>query len=372
MVAQHDLLLNAFLRFSISPGTSWLDDRSRPKALLEAVLGSPLFGGITLGRLGADDYEPVTPPQAAELIATGGDVLARFQDREDDDELMVDLDLRANRCEVRATATGNALAARGDEALGELVTAMQGCIAALRGVAGLSSGSIQVVSRAGAFEYPRLRPPRRSRHFPEGSVVTFLDPSFHASGASSARPAELAALTEPAPPAPAELSARDGVVTVRWASTLADLVSGASAHDRWIADRLRPEIEDGFNALGDLRDHRASRGQPRGALTLYEERSRLGYKAVLVLPDGSLEPSAWNVAKRVARARALDDGTPVSAVRIIVPLRRHVFEIAKLADEAGFDAVLYPAADGSLWDPDPPGAWLGPPLPSDEGEAPAS
>lgn len=366
MIAPSDLLLNAFLRFypDMKRGGSWLEDRARPKALLDAVLGSPLFAGIAVGRIGGDDYEPVTAAKAAEMVVTGGNVLARFLDREGDYELMLDLDLRANRCEVRATASGAALAARGDEALDDLVTAMQACIAALHGVAGLGDGSIKINSLTTAFTYPRPRPPRASLRYPEGSVVTFLDRAFHASGASAAKPDEIAALVEPAPPTPAETTTHDGVVTVRWARTLApaDLVAGASGHGLWIADRIKPDVESDFNELGDQRDLHASSSQPAAGLTLYNPRNKLGYKAVLVLPDGSIEPSAWNDAKRILQAGKLEDGTPVRSIRIVVPLRHQVFAIAAEAKKAGFGAVLYPEGDGSFWNPDPPGDWIGPPL----------
>lgn len=365
MTAPSDLLLNAFLRFypTGKSGTSWLEDRARPKALLEALLGSPLFAGIAVGRIGGDDYELVTPDKAAEMVATGGNVLARLLDREDDHQLMIDLDLRANRCEVRATASGAALAACGDHALDDLVTAMQDCITALRGVAGLGDGSIKIDSLTGTFAYPRTRPPRENLRYPQGSVVTFLTPAFHASGASSSRPDEIVALTEPAPPAPAETTTSDGVVTVRWARTLGqdDLEAGASAHGRWIADRIKPNIENNFNELGDQRDLHAS-GAPTGGLTLYNPRNQLGYKAVLVLPDGSIEPSAWNDARQILQARKLEDGTPVRSVRIVVPLRQHVFAIAEEAKRAGFGAVVYPEGDGSFWNPDPPGLWIGSPI----------
>jgi len=366
MTAPSDLLLNAFLRFypDQKSGTSWLEDRARPKALLGAVLGSPLFAGIAVGRLGGDDYEPVTPDKAAEMVATGSNVLARFLDREDDHELLIGLDLRANRCEVRATASGAALAARGAHALDDLVTAMQACIAVLRGVAGLGDGSIKINSLTGTFVYPRSRPPRESLRYPEASVVTFLDQAFHASGASAAKPDEIAALTEPAPPAPAETTTRDGVVTVRWTRTLGqdELKAGASAHGLWIADRIKPDIADHFNELGDQRDLNASNGAPSGGLTLYNPRNQLGYKAVLVLPDGSVEPTAWNEAKQILQAGKLEDGTPVRSVRIVVPLREHVFAIANEAKQAGFGAVVYPEGDGSFWNPDPPGDWIGPPI----------
>ena len=58
----------------------------------------------------------------------------------------------------------------------------------------------------------------------------------------------------------------------------------------------------------------------------------------------------------------MPDGTPVAAVRVIVPLRHHAFEIAEQARAAGIDGVLYPDDDGDLWNPDPPGAWRTPPI----------
>lgn len=360
-----DLLLNAFIRFYPVPGTEkWLADKARPTALLEALLGSPLFAGIAIGRTGSRDYAPVTAAKAVKLVATGKDVAARFFDREDEHTLMLDLDLRATVCEVRATASGPALAERGAHALDDLVTALQGCIAAVRGVLGIGDGSIIADSLAGAFAYPRPRPPRPSLRYPDGSVVTFLDPGFHQSESRFARPTEVAALLTPPPPPPAQVTEADGVVTVRWARTidLGELRAGAAAHAAWIAERLQPDLERGFNELGDRREDRGFASPRPGGLTMYDPNSRTGYKAVLVLPDGSFEPEAWDEAAAIAKARQLPDGTPVARVRLVVPFRHHVFEVADQARAAGFDRVLYSDEQGNFWDPDPPGEWTSPPV----------
>ncbi len=365
MTAPSDLLLNAFLRFYPAKPT-WLKSREHPKALVEALLGSPLFAGIAIGNTNADEFEAVTAAKAVKMVASGRQVAARFHDREDDSDLTIDLDLRAERCEVRLNVAGAALASRGDKALDDLVAVMQACIAALRGTAGLGDGSIQADSTSGAFEFPRPRPPRTNDLYPEGSVVTFLDATFHASGAEDADRAAIAALTKPAPPAPAKTTTTDGVVTVRWARTCdaADLEAGASAHAVWIAQRLAPDIDRDFNELGDQREERAFNSKPRGKLTFYDPNSEIGYKAVLVLPDGKPEPTAWNDAKKIAKAGTID-GATVAAVRIVVPLRHQVFEVAADARKAGFDAVLYPDAQGNFWNPDPPGKWIGPPIRND-------
>ena len=55
-------------------------------------------------------------------------------------------------------------------------------------------------------------------------------------------------------------------------------------------------------------------------------------------------------------------GTKVAEVKLVVPLRDLVFTVAAEAKKAGFSGVLYPADDGSFWNPDPPGNWADPPM----------
>ncbi len=374
MPRSSDLRLTVFLRFfsRLNPKTdspvSWLKDKARAKALVEAIFASPLFAGVVVGRADDDDFAPTTPGDAAKLVATGREALVEFKDRADDEELSIALDLRDERAEIRLLASGATLAARAAHALDDLIAVVERCVKALRGAAGLSDGHVQADYGNRAFEFPRPRPPRENSRYPERSIVTFIDGPFHASGAAFARPGDPEALTIPPPPAPARVSSVDGLVTVRWARSLddADLQAAASDHLQWIADRIDTDLQFGWNEHGDLLEERGVT-RPRPPLTLYDRDSEVGYKAVVVFPDGSYEEDAWNEAKKVAKAGKLPDGTVVSAVRIVVPLRELVAKVADAARKAGFDAVLYPDDQGNFWNPDPPGEWRSPPPPKPSG-----
>jgi hypothetical protein len=297
----------AFLGFTA--GESWLKDRGPAKSLIESLLSSPLFAAIAIGRTGVGDFAPVTGAKAARLVATRGEVSARFHDREDNYELWIELDLRAARCEVRLNVSGGALAERGDRALGGRV---------LRVRAPPAAASEPPLPRGLGRHLHRSRLPRQRRELRQ------------AGGARGAGHCATAA--------PANTSTTDGLLTVRWATSCdeAELRAGASGHAQWIADRIAPDIEDDFNELGDQREDRAYNSKPRGKLTLYDRESEVGYKAV-VFPDGTFERTAWNDARKIAKA-------------------------GKLADGATVTAVLYPDDEGTFWNPDPPGEWLTPPV----------
>ncbi len=373
MTAPSDLNLTAFLRFfsPLDPKSQepipWLKDRSRVKALVEGILSSPLFAGIAIGRAGDEDFRAVTPAEAGTLVATGDQILARFLDRETDrisDELFIELDLRDSRSEVQLSACGGAITKLGDRALDEMIAVLQKCVQALKGVTGLSDGHIQAHFGDRSFDFARPRPPRRSHRYPENAIVTFLDPAFYATGVDFGKSEEMKALIESVPPPPAQRSEKDGLVTIRWTSSCeeTDLLAGASAQAQWIVDRIAPDIERGYNELGDQLEDRSAESKKRGKLTFYDPESEVGYKAVLVMPDGSYEKSAWNDALKIAKAGKLPDGAKVSGLRIIVPLREHVFAVADQAKAAGFDAVLYSDEKGNFWDPNPPGEWRTPPI----------
>ncbi len=119
-------------------------------------------------------------------------------------------------------------------------------------------------------------------------------------------------------------------------------------------------ISSGYNALGDLAE--PMRGlEERPPLTMYAPQSRTGYVAVMLDEHGVPEEHYWSLAKDIASQRVLPDGTPVDRVRMVVPLRDLAIDFAADARNQGIDAVLYPADDGTWWNPDPPGDWAYPP-----------
>jgi len=364
-----DIYLSLLLRFFVrkDPQTGkpvpWLADQATVKALVDGLLSVPLFESVTLARVDDDDLAEVDHAQAATMVATGDELMADLQDRDvRNTDLAINLDLRPSRAEVRINVSGAELARHRDRALDDLITAAQQSWQALHGVAGLNVGYIRVDAAARELEYPKPRPPRESNLYPTRTIVELIDRAYHATGHAFARPTDPEALTVPAPPAPAQVTETDDLVTVRWAKTLDEdeVLAAASDHDAWIADRLKLDLQPGFNELGDQREERGD-AEARPPLTLYDTDNEVGYKAVLVLPDGSVEQDAWDEAAAIATAHQLPDGTPVKYLRLVVPLREHVFPLRERAKQAGFDTVVYPDDDGQFWDPDPPGAWRSPP-----------
>lgn len=367
MSRSDDLRLTVFLRFFATTGGrgrggSWLTDKARTKQLADALVGNALLAGLTHGRVDDADPEAISADQAATLLGTGREALVELSDGADDPEVTVALDLRDDRSELRLMVRGAPLAARAEHALDDLAEAVQAIVAALAGVAGLSDGHIQADFGGRDFDFPRPRPPRENARYPERSLVTFIDGGFHASQAAFSRPGDLAALTSPPPPA--EVTTAAGLTTVRFARTLDDeeLTRAASDHAQWIADRIDTDLAFGFNEQGDQLEERGPT-KPMPPLTLYDREYQVGYKAVVVFPDGSYERDAWDEARKVAEAGKLPDGSVVTAVTIVVPLREHVAMIAQEARAAGFGAVVYGDGDGNFWNPDPPGNWRPAPAP---------
>jgi hypothetical protein len=365
-----DLDVLAFFRFAIrfdpkkDEPIAWLKDRAVRKALGEAIFSAPLFrDGLKFGNANDDELGPITAKTGQALFDGKGEVIVELQGRDGRDrDRHVQVQALEGEIEIRIELTTIGLAGFEQTALDDIIAVLQQVSKALHGVAGLQMGHVRAGFGARELEYPRARPPRVSKHYPERSIITFIDPAFHKTEHPYARPGESEKLTAPPPPSPAKMSKDGDLVVVRWARSLADddLVAAAAGHNAWITSRIDTKIEEHFNELGDQRE--LVDGRPKPPLTIYAADWEWGYKAVLVLPDGSVEDDAWNEAAKIAKAKKLADGSPVASMRIVVPLREHVFMVADRAKKAGFDAVLYPDDKGAFWNPDPPGNWLTPPV----------
>ena len=365
-----DLILLASFRYSIrfdpkkDEPIDWLSDRATRKALGEAIFSVPLFrDGLKFGQADDDDLKPITAKSGPALFAGTGELVVELQGRDGRDrDFHVQVQLLEGEVEIRPELTAVGLAGHEQTALDDLIAVAQHAAKALHGVASLRTGFVRAVFPERDVEYARARPPRETNRYPERSIITLIDPAFHKTGQPYARAGEPEKLLAPPPPAPAKVSTDGDLTVVRFARTLAEdeLVAASAAHNAWIVGRVDTDVADGFNELGDQRE--VIDGRPKAPLTLYERDTEIGYKAVLVMPDGSVEDDAWNEAAKIAKAKQLADGTSVASMHIIVPLREHVFVVADRAKKAGFDAVLYPDDRGGFWNPDPPGAWLTPPV----------
>ncbi len=334
-------------------------DVARIEALVEAFLSAPALAAATHMQIDDDAVTTVTPKTRAKRAAAGRELTVEYFDHESPKRnVLAQFALGDAEAEIRVVLEGGQLAEHRATALDDLIAAVQRAVDAWRGVAAASEARLKAEYDGAQPPYPRARPPRKNLRYPPRSLVTFLDPAFHQSGDAFAKPEELAALTEPPPPAPAVVTTHNGLITVRWAKTLDDdtIAAASAGHDRWIR-RIDTDLEDDFNAEGDEAIEPGN-ARPLPPLTLYNPYMKLGFKTVLVLPDGEPEASAWNEAKALIQAHALPDGKPLDILWVIVPLREHAIALHTRAVEAGFRATLYPDKHGRFWDPCPPGPWL--------------
>src|SRR6185436_9707651 len=318
-------------------------DVARIEALVEAFLSAPALAAATQAQIDDDRVTTVTPKTRAKQAAAGHELAIEYFDHEiPERSVLARFSLRDAEAEVRIVLEGAQLEEHRATALDDLAAATQRAIEAWRGVAPANEANIMAEYDGAQPPYARARPPRKNLRYPQRSLVTFLDPAVHQSGHVFAKPEELAALTEPPPPAPAVVTTHDDLIMVRWAKTLNDdaIAAASAGHDRWIR-RIDTDLEDGFNEEGD-KAIVTRNAKPLPPLALYNPHTKFGLKAVLVLPDGEPESSAWDEAKALIDAHALPNGTPLDALSIVVPLREHAISLHDRAVKAGFRATLYP------------------------------
>lgn len=219
--------------------------------------------------------------------------------------------------------------------------------------------AVRVRFATGRFEpgrapYPRLTPPRTALDWPPGSLDQYLGRAWHLHV-----DAETAAVLErleqaPLPPG-ASRTIDDDVVRIAFAADLrndAAVAAARTAHERWITPLVPAAPEPGWNEHGDAAVDPGQRRVVAG-LTFFDDRTQVGYQALVVFPDGSIDDDRWAAAEAIVRAGALPDGTPVRALRLIVPRRADAVALLARARAAGFEMTLY-GDGGQLWQVHPP------------------
>jgi hypothetical protein len=117
--------------------------------------------------------------------------------------------------------------------------------------------------------------------------------------------------------------------------------------ERWLTPLVPTEVEPGWNELGDKMIVIGTAVE-REPFAFYEEDERVGYW-ILVGDSGTVDETHWQKLVAIARAGGLDDGTPVTSVRLIAPSREEALMLLELATKGGFDMVTYAEEKDVLW-----------------------
>jgi hypothetical protein len=129
------------------------------------------------------------------------------------------------------------------------------------------------------------------------------------------------------------------------------MAAARSAHERWLTPLVPTTVASGWNEHGDRRVAPLA-PVARPPFTLYDTSNRVGYKALVVHPGGVIDEIAWSQLRTIAAARALRDGTPVAAVRIVFPRRDDALRFHARAIAEGFEMAMYPDR-GAFWEVHP-------------------
>jgi hypothetical protein len=208
------------------------------------------------------------------------------------------------------------------------------------------------IGHAAPFErpYPRPRPPRMGMGWSLGNLELYLGKRWHES--EEKRKAVLTRIME-APLVPGVRRSLDGdLLRVSFDCELEDDESVERAQilgERWLTPLVPTQVERGWNELGDQAVVPGT-CVDREPFTFYDEDKKIGYWALVRDPeDGSVDEPRWQQLSAIARTGALDDGTPVTAVRLVAPVREEAVALIPRATKDGFEMVTYPGGKGLFW-----------------------
>jgi hypothetical protein len=246
---------------------------------------------------------------------------------------------------------------------------LDGVIAWAQVAAGAVGDSARVVNGAVYpldVSYPARRPPLHHQFVRFGTLVDFLGLSW----CREAMPEAAEAVASAPLPAGATRTLDGDLVVLRWLDDPGDPVEqarGCIRQEDWWASQVDAQPQVGWNAQGDQMVVPTAL-ERRPPFTLFDTAEGVGYRAVVVQPDGELAGASWSDIAQLTALRELDDGTAVDRVRLIVPVRDSAVAIAEKARELGVDGVLYKDDDDTLWNVMPEGDWR-PPGVADSGDS---
>lgn len=196
-------------------------------------------------------------------------------------------------------------------------------------------------------DYPRPRPPRTSTWNLDG-ICHYLGQRWLQRTGDGALLERL--LREPLPPGATREVDGDAVLLAftRDVRDAAAVARARAAHEQWISGIVPTEPARGWNAEGD-RVVIPAEPRPVAPLTLYDPGPRIGYKAIVVQPDGGIDEEIWAELRSILQRGALPDGAPIASIRLIVPVREDALALHDRAISDGFEMVTYPRGQGVFW-----------------------
>jgi hypothetical protein len=228
-----------------------------------------------------------------------------------------------------------------ESTLDGLITWVRAAASVAAGHAGVQIGCVYPID----LVLPQRRPPVTHELVRFGALVDF----FGVRWCEEVMPDAMEAVVTAELP-PGVTRTRDGdLVVIRWIADPAnpgEVARACAQQEAWWAVRIGT-VEAGWNEYGDQEVVPTSL-EPRAPFTLFDADEGVGYRAIVVLPDGEIDGASWAEIEQLVLLREVE-GIPVHRVRLIVPVREDAVAIAGDARRLGVDAVVYRGDDENLW-----------------------
>lgn len=208
-------------------------------------------------------------------------------------------------------------------------------------------------------DYPRPRPPYAHPLWPVGNVVDFVSIPFREKHPGDIPDSLQKLLNSQVPEGVIRLDLGD-LIVFRWIDNLLDeahVAASRTMQEQWFSRVLNYPIQPSFNTFGDYLETpwELTTHPP---LTFYDSQFKDGYKALVLNPDGQLDPATLLEITGWLDKKILPDGAVLDNLNVIFPDRKSAVTFEEKAKEIGIQKVLYTNSDGSLWNINPPGLWL--------------
>lgn len=208
-------------------------------------------------------------------------------------------------------------------------------------------------------EYARPRPPHNDRIWESSKLVDFGSKEFH-NNHDDGDAEQFKTLESAQVPMGVSKDLMNDLLTIKWIDDLSDdvlIAERLSLHDQWFSENLKLRRKPGFNELGDeLEAYENLVNHPE--LTFYDDFTKIGYKAVVVNPDKTVDNALFEQIRTWILNSATAQGTFLQELNLITPDRESAMFLADKAESIGVKRVLYVGQDDNWWNPNPPGLWI--------------
>lgn len=216
------------------------------------------------------------------------------------------------------------------------------------------------------FKFPQIRPKRYCGSFGGANIVDYLSPkSLQEQGHPYIeKEDDINKLTESELPPGVKREIADDLITIQWLSegwSDEDMRKAMMQREEWLYRNIDFEMDEMYNEAGDYREfyleELPDKKDSAGFFNSYDSVGGVGFKTVLTTAEGDIDEYVSSEISRLLSQGALDDGSKLSSVKLIVPNRDLAVKSYPKAREIGVDTVYYTGSEGSLWDISPAGLW---------------